>query len=119
MKPSKTTLILPLLLITFGAGWLLTHLEVAPEIDWIWTLGLVGAGLLLLVVIGVDKFTAVCAPLLFASALLSVLYQLNKVSLGVAVPLSIILAGVLLLIARRPSIPTPSWFEDDTSKNDG
>ena len=42
---NKTALILPVLIITLGTGWLLMTLGIAPKIDWIWTLGLAVIGL--------------------------------------------------------------------------
>ena len=72
MKPEKTTLLLPILLITIGTGWLLTTLEVAPGVDWIWTLGLAIVGLMTFVIGGFDKVTAVVGPfLIIASCLCS------------------------------------------------
>ena len=40
MSGGNRSLLLPLMLITVGAGWLLSALNVVPSIDWIWTLGL-------------------------------------------------------------------------------
>jgi hypothetical protein len=33
----KKATFLPLLLMTFGVGWLLTSLGIAPRVDWVWT----------------------------------------------------------------------------------
>ena len=49
------TLLLPVLLISIGTGWLLTALGFAPAIDWVWTLGLAAVGILTFVIGGVDK----------------------------------------------------------------
>ena len=46
MTPGNKSLILPILLILIGVGWLLSTLGVAPKIDWVWTLCLAGVGLL-------------------------------------------------------------------------
>ena len=109
--PAKSTLIVPVLLITIGVGWLLTTLEVAPDFEWEWTLGLAVTGYLLFATLGVDKFTIVCAPLLFAASILSIFTQNGSMSLGIMIPILVIMTGVLLLIARRPSVPSPSWIE--------
>src|SRR5262249_42124891 len=37
---SRTTLVVPILIIIVGVGWLLTAQGVAPGINWVWTLAL-------------------------------------------------------------------------------
>ena len=109
--PSKSSIIVPVILITIGVGWLLTAMGVAPEFEWGWTLGLAVTGYLLFATLGVDKFTVVCGPLLFAASFLSIFTQNDSLSLGMAIPILVILTGVLLLVARKPSIPSPKWIE--------
>lgn len=109
MQPDKKTLILPWLLITIGAGWLLSALGVAPSIDWIWTLGLAVVGLLTLAISGVDKFSIVVGPFFFLASGLSILRQSNQLRVDLEIPILVIVAGVLLLIARLPVIRVPSW----------
>jgi hypothetical protein len=112
----KKTLIIPLLLITVGVGWLLTVLGYAPKIDWIWTLGLALAGLLTFVLGGFDKFTVVAGPFFIIASLLSVLRQTERLDLDVEVPVLVIIVGVLLLIARTPAIPNPKWMSDAVTR---
>lgn len=113
MKADKSTLILPILLITVGVGWLLTTLGVAPGIDWIWTLGLAIVGLLAFVLGGLDKVTVVVGPLFIITSCLSVLRQTERLPFNVEVPVLVILSGVLLLIARLPAIPLPKWAAEE------
>ncbi len=110
MKPDKKTLLLPALLIVVGVGWLLTTLGVAPGIDWVWTLGLAGAGLLTFVVGGFDKVTLVAGVFFIITSILSVLRQTGRLSFDVEVPILVILAGVLLIVARHPAVPMPKWI---------
>lgn len=110
MPSDKKTLILPLLLITIGTGWLLSTLGIAPGIDWVWTLGLGLVGLLAFVVGGFDKVTFVVGIFFLATSCLSVLRQTGRLSLDVEVPILVITAGVLLLVARLPWIPVPTWL---------
>jgi len=56
MADSKT-LIIPILLITLGAGWLSTTIGVVPQINWVWTLGVALVGVLSLAMGGFDKVT--------------------------------------------------------------
>jgi hypothetical protein len=114
MKPDKKSLLLPILLITIGVGWLLSTLGVAPRIDWIWTLGLAAAGVLTFAIGGLDKATVVIGPFFLAASCLSVLRQLGRLALDIEVPILVIFVGVLMLIARMPSIPSPKWMVDDT-----
>ncbi len=109
MHPHPKTLILPLLLIVVGVGWLLSALGVAPGIDWLWTLGLASAGFLVFLVGGFNKFTVVAGPFFIVTSLLSVLRQTGRISFDVEIPILVILAGILLLVARNPAIPIPDW----------
>ncbi|MEZ6123957.1 MAG: hypothetical protein R3C49_12365 [Planctomycetaceae bacterium] len=107
---NRKTLILPILLIVVGTGWLLTTLGIAPGIDWIWTLGLAAIGFLTFVVAGFDKVTFVTGTFFIVTSLMSVLRQSGRMSLDVEVPILVIVAGVLLLIARMPMVPSPTWI---------
>ena len=112
----KKTLVVPLLLIIIGGGWLLTTLGYAPQIDWVWTLGLAAIGVLTLVAGGFDKFTFVVGSFFIVTSLLSVARQTGYIEFNVEVPVLVIVAGVLLLIARHPVIPTPDWVPQKTSE---
>lgn len=104
------TLIVPLVLIAVGLGWLLTELEILPGIDWVWTLGLAVVGLLAFLVSGFDKVSIVLGPFFLAAAGLSLLRQRSLITLEVELPILIMLAGALLLFARLPTIPAPRWL---------
>jgi hypothetical protein len=111
MNPmNKSAIFLPILLITFGVGWLLTTLGVAPRIDWVWTLCIAALGFLTLGVGGLDKVTVVVGPILLLASLLSILRQTGRLQFEVEVPILIIVMGVLLLLARLPVIPVPKWI---------
>jgi hypothetical protein len=110
MSADRRTLIVPLLLIALGIGWLLTTLGVAPQIDWLWTLGLAAVGVLIFAVNGFDKVTLVLGPLFLTASTLSVLRQTGRIKLDVEIPVLVILTGVLLLIVRSRAIPAPKWF---------
>ncbi len=106
----RTSLIVPVLLIAVGAGWLLATLGVAPNILWIWTLSLGAIGVLTFLVWGFDKVTVVIGPLFLLASVLSVLRQTNRLTLNVEIPLLIIATGVLLLAAHLPAVPVPGWI---------
>ncbi len=115
MKPEKKTLIPPVLLITVGVGWLLSVLGVAPDVNWVWTLGLAIVGLLTFVVGGFDMVTAVVGPFLIIASGLSLLRQTDRLPLDVEIPILAIIAGALALMARLPAIPVPKWITQDVS----
>ncbi len=110
MTHDKTTLILPVLLIAVGAGWLLTSFGIAPGIDWLWTLCLAAVGCLAFLVGGFDKVTFVVGVFFLVTSGLSVLRQTGQIQIEIELPILVILAGVLLLIARHSSIPIPKWI---------
>lgn len=110
MTPDRRVLVLAVLLIVLGVAWLLTALGYVPDIDWLWTLGLGAVGVLTLVLYGLDKVTVVVAPLFLLASLLSVARQTGRLALNLEAPLLVILAGVLLLIARQSRIPSPQWL---------
>jgi uncharacterized membrane protein len=109
-KPDRKSLLLPVLLIAVGVGWLLTTIGVAPGINWIWTLGLAVIGFLVFVISGFDKVTVVIGPFFIVASLLSVLRQTDRIVVDVELPILVIVAGTLLLIARSESVPVPEWF---------
>lgn len=110
MKTDKSTLLPPVLLIVVGVGWLLTVLEITPGIDWVWTLGLAAVGLLTFIVGGFDKVTIVVGPFFIITSLLSVLRQTGRLPFDIEVPVLVILAGALLLVARASFVPSPKWL---------
>ena len=110
------TLIVPVLLITFGVGWLLTTLGVVPQIDLVWTLGIAIVGMLAFALGGIDKVTVVVGPFFLLAAFLSILRQTDKLRIDMEVPILIIAAGILLLVARLPSVPAPTWLIQSPEK---
>lgn len=104
-------LLLPAMLIIVGSGQLLTTLGVAPGIDWVWTLGLAAIGVLAVTWGGLDKVSVVVGPFFIAASLLSILRQTGRLPVDVEVPILVILAGVLLLLARLPMVPPPDWIQ--------
>ena len=119
MTPEKRTLILPVLMLAVGAGWLLTELDVVPRVNWIWTLGLGGVGLLAFVVGGLDKVTIVVGPFFILAAGLSVLRQTGDLRPEIEVPVLVIAAGVLLLVARSPAVPFPKFLIEEPKPREG
>ncbi len=117
MSFDKKTLLFPILLVTLGTGWLLTTIGVAPHINWVWTLGIAVLGLLAFVVGGFDKVTVVLGPFLLLASCLSVLRQTERLRFDVEVPILVIVAGILLFVARLPIVPMPKWITPDAESH--
>ncbi len=118
MNFNNKGLAVPLLVITVGAGWLLTVLGVMPGIDWVWTLGLAIVGILAFVIGGLDKVTVVIGPMFLVASSLSVLRQTGRLATNIEIPLLVIMLGVLLLIARLPTIPIPAWIAEQAGRSE-
>lgn len=110
MNSSKTPVIYAVLLILCGAGWLLNVLQLAPDVDWIWTLGLAASGLLVLFCRGVNKASFVVGLFLTTCAVFSVLRQTGRLSADLEVPSLLIVSGVLILISYYSPLPHPGWL---------
>lgn len=110
MAGRAPSMVVPVLLITVGVGWLLSTLGVAPDINWVWTLGLGVVGVLVFAIYGVDKATIVVGTLFILTSTLSVLRQSGRLTLEVEVPILVIAAGVLMMVSRHPRAPPPAWL---------
>lgn len=114
MTPSpagdKTTLVIPIMIITVGVGWLLTTLGIAPQINWLWTLALAVVGVVTFAAGGWNKVTFVIGTFFIVASVLSVLRQTERLSIDHEVPILVIVMGVLLLIARSAALPMPDWI---------
>jgi hypothetical protein len=115
MKSDKWSLIAPLFLIAVGSGWLLTSFGIMPGVDWIWTMGLAMVGFGTFAVSGIDKVSIVLGSFFGLASVLSVLRQTGAIQIDVELPILVICAGVLLLLARTPAIPFPQWVIQELS----
>jgi hypothetical protein len=107
---SRAPLIIPVLIIVVGVGWLLTAQGFGPGINWLWTLGLGAIGILTFVVSGFDKVSVVVGPFFLLASVLSVLRQTGGLRLDSEVPVLVMGVGVLMLVAQLPAVPKPGWF---------
>ncbi len=109
-KMGKETLVMAVLLIAVGTGWLLSTLGVVRNVDWAWTLGLAAVGFLALLVGGFNKVTVVVGPFFIVASCLSILRQTGRISVDVETPILVIVVGGLLLCAHCPAVPLPKWI---------
>lgn len=110
MQQDRTSLILGLLLVAVGGGWLLGSLGFIPSVDWAWSLGLAVVGILAIVLSGFDKVSFVVAGFFSLASFLSVLRQAGVMKVEVEVPVLVLAAGLLLIAARSEAIPLPRWI---------
>ena len=121
MQPSAKRLVIPILIVVVGLGWLLTIEGIVPGVNWVWSLGLGIVGVLLLVR-GINKFSVVVGPFFLIAALLSIVRQTGRMSIDAEVPVLVIILGLLMLVAQLPLIPAPQWVsevpqsQDDSTK---
>lgn len=111
MPQDRTSLVLGILLVAVGGGWLLSSLGFIPMVDWAWTLGLAVVGVLAVTLSGFDKVSFVVGGFFGLASIFSVLRQVGAVDAAVEVPALVLSAGVLLLLARSPSLPLPRWVD--------
>ena len=116
---NRKTLVIPLLIIAIGTGWLLTTLNIVPGLNWIWILGLAITGLTSFAVSGIDKSSVLIGPFFLIASTLSVLRQIGYVTFNIEIPILVIVIGCLLLIARSSSIPLPKWMVFDSTDHSG
>ncbi len=102
----KSGLVVPVLLLTIGVGWLLTNLGFVPKVEWAWSLGLIAGGALMLVIRGINKGSIVIGPFLIFCGLLSIVRQAGMIDWEVEFPCLVIAMGALLLIAKISNLPS-------------
>lgn len=95
----------PIVLIVLGAAWLFKNLGWMPDVHWLWILGLVGSGIAALAVDGITKSSVVAGPLLILAGALYFLHQYYNLGWRFMVPIMLVAAGTMMLVARSPAIP--------------
>lgn len=102
---------LPIILIVLGAAWLLNSLHWLPDVQWLWILGLSGSGVAILTFDGLTKSSVVTGPLLILAGILSFFHQYHALGWRFIIPIMLIAVGVLMLVARSPSLPESRHFK--------
>ena len=114
---NKASIIIALLIMTVGIGWLLNTYNVIPDIDWIWTLGLAISGILTLALGKFDRLKFVVGLFLVVSSLFSVLRQTGRMGIDVEIPWLVIILGALMLLAQFLPIASHSWPDAPKQKD--
>jgi hypothetical protein len=88
---------------------LMSSLNYLPDINWVWVLLLLGMSGVSLTM-GLNKVSFVLAGTFLAASVGSVLRQTGRISLNVEVPVLIMIAGALILVAMVCKLRTPGMF---------
>lgn len=111
---------MPIFLVVVGLIWLLDSLNWMPAVQWVWIGGLAIAGIAILVLDKITKSSIVAGPLLLLASALSYARYYHNLGWRFIIPTMLLGAGVLMLIARLPTIPESrhlnSRFERTTKK---
>jgi len=108
-----TRFLVPVIIIMLGSTWLLNVLGVVPDVDWVLSGGLAGAGVLILAFGGMDKVTMVAGPWLLIASVTSLLRETGRLEFGHEVPILTVLLGALLLLAELLKLPLPMWWKEE------
>lgn len=111
MPQDRSSLVLGILLMSVGGGWLLSSLGFIPAVDWAWSMGLAVVGVLAVALSGFDKVSIVVGGFFVLAGVLSVLRQVHVISIDVEVPILVLASGALVLVARSKAVPAPRWIE--------
>jgi len=110
MNPKKTGVTAAIAIISLGIAWLLNNVGILPAVEWVWTLGLAVAGVVIIAVLGFDKATAVIGPFLVIGSFFSILRQTGRISVNYEIPILVIIFGLLLLVAVVAPLKHPVWL---------
>lgn len=119
MGASRVLIVAPLVLIGVGAGWLLTELQAVPNVDWVWIVALVLSGVMVFLLSGFHKLSFVVGGFFLVSAGFSFARQRGLLTVNIELPLLMISAGVLMLLARLLPVPEPPWLVSPRGAHDG
>jgi hypothetical protein len=116
MTSIKSPLAVPLAIIMAGAGWFLMgwHLVVNSVpwywegVNWLWTLALGVIGILMSVLRGIDKGSAVFALVFLLACVMSGLQSAWLLPLGVLAPLALMGIGTLVLFIQISALSNPT-----------
>ena len=107
MQARMHSIAVSLMVIAIGVAWLLNTMNIIPGVNWVWTVGLAAAGMLMLALGGFNKLTVVVGPFLIVASVSSLLRQQGRLPADREVPLLVIALGGLMLLSAMSSLPRP------------
>ena len=106
---------LPITLIVVGVVWLLWYQGWLPDKDWVIAIGFIAAGVAVLLLDGITRNSVVMGPFLIAIGIAWVIHDRYRTSYALIVPSMLVILGLLMLVARSPSIPERRTRVDKSS----
>ncbi|MEK7416079.1 MAG: hypothetical protein AAB263_22470 [Planctomycetota bacterium] len=97
--------LVPAIVVVFGICFLLAEMKMFDVGRMLWTVGLLCAGVTLLVYFGVNRTTFIFGSLLIIGSGMSVLRYNGIVSMEKELPIFVIILGMLMAINRTGLIP--------------
>ena len=95
---------LPITLIVVGLVWLAWHFRLFPDVDWIIAIGLVVAGVAVLLFDGITKSSVVIGPFLVGVGIAWGVHERYRVTWSVLIPALLVWLGLLMLASRSDRI---------------
>ena len=105
-------LIAPILTIIVGLTGLLNTLNIIPEVDWAWSIGLATVGILSVAVGGFNKVSILTGPFLIIASVFSAMRQTGRINIDFEVPILVIVLGVLMLISQLSKLQLPDALKE-------
>jgi hypothetical protein len=91
---------------------LLNTLNIIPEVDWAWSIGLATVGILSVAIGGFNKVSIVTGPFLIIASVFSVMRQTGRINIDLEVPILVIVLGVLMLISQLSKLQLPDALKE-------
>jgi len=95
----------PIILIVFGAAWLLRELGWFTHLHAVIPVILIVIGFVILLTEGINRSSIIAGPMLVFIGAAWLLNQQGMVASNLIWPIGVVIFGVLLFLARLPSIP--------------
>ena len=95
----------PVILIVLGAAWLVQELGWIPDWHIVGAIGLVLAGIVVLVAEGPTKASVVSGPMLIFAGAAWFARDHRLIGWNVIGPLALIVLGICLFVSRLPAVP--------------
>ena len=108
---SKAPVVVSILIMVAGFGWLLNSFHWLEEVDWVWTLGIAALGAVVLGT-GINKVSVIVGPFLILGAACAFLRQTGRLAVEHEVPILVIVFGALLLLAYVLPVPLPRYLRE-------
>src|SRR5256885_1980441 len=105
-------IVIGLVIIAIGLAWLLNAMHIFVGVGWLWTLLLLGSGVLTLAWPKLNKLSFLAGTCLVIGSVFSILRQSGWISVEVEVPLMVVIFGVLFIVAQLPMIPHTKAYQD-------